>query len=943
MHKIRGGIRGQKMCSHRERKEDIHMKKNWVWEGIAVWVVVAATTSPLSAQLVVGSDSGTNGQLWVIDLINPTNTRSLVGTAQTDFQVNGVTADNITNTLYWIDTALSPVNSRLLSAPMVTTGTITPTFIASANIGGVNIGLGALAFDSVANMLVGYKYDAVTGVEGFYSVDTTTGACTLLSEVTDTASYDFFGLDYDATTDAFYATNDVTATQGLYRINKPWTTPPTITFISAYPATPVDSDIDGLAVGNGRLYLINDNNTPPTGGGHYVYNLGTNSYEPHIQFTWPSAGANSGGAWAPGLVPPPPSGANLGISIVGPANCASSVGGTAAYTLTAQNFGPDPADNVEIVVTFPANVSFVSSTPSGTPVGNTLTVNFGTLAAGTSGVLSADFTVDSGTTVDLSAVVNSTTTDFFLPNNSASNSATVNAALPTNVPIKGVLSTIATSDTSLVPDLGGARFAGGAAATLSLLRPWRSPDGTKWIMDADTDIANTAQDEVAVVGTVADGQFSLVLQEGVTAIAEGEHIGVIDDVMGINNAGQYSFSTDTDAAATADKVVVKWDGSAFVVVAREGNPALLGGGINYGTTNNSATIQSDGTVSFYSNLASGGVTTANDTAYFTDDGATLLTREGVTVPTNQGGGTTFTCEVLSIGSTEGLGLMLNADGTSFCSVMEIITAPVASDRFVMVGNDVKVQEGFVIPGSSFSSIVASGSPLANSMEPNGDWYSYGGNADGEDWVVRNGTVIASTDDEIAAGSGLFWDDSVTTGTFLMAAGSPTGQYVVGGAITGDGVTTDTDSVLVLNGTTIIARENDPIDLNDDNAFDVVEDYYIQAFIADRIFVTDSWVYVVVRLRNADDARCPLTTPNVDRGQALIRIPIATAPPIVPGDVNCDGLVNGVDVQAFVVAVLDSTGYPTAYPGCNILNADTNSSGAANDADVASFINMLVGP
>jgi hypothetical protein len=62
-----------------------------------------------------------------------------------------------------------------------------------------------------------------------------------------------------------------------------------------------------------------------------------------------------------------------------------------------------------------------------------------------------------------------------------------------------------------------------------------------------------------------------------------------------------------------------------------------------------------------------------------------------------------------------------------------------------------------------------------------------------------------------------------------------------------------------------------------------------------------------------------------------------------GDVNCDGSVNGRDVQAFTTAILDPAGYATEYPGCNILNADTNSDSSATVADVASFVSLLVGP
>ncbi|MCA9254040.1 MAG: hypothetical protein KDA33_00315, partial [Phycisphaerales bacterium] len=84
-------------------------------------------------------------------------------------------------------------------------------------------------------------------------------------------------------------------------------------------------------------------------------------------------------------------------------------------------------------------------------------------------------------------------------------------------------------------------------------------------------------------------------------------------------------------------------------------------------------------------------------------------------------------------------------------------------------------------------------------------------------------------------------------------------------------------------------------------------------------------------------------PNGD-GQLIIdNLNVSEGAPVSPGDVNCDGTVNGLDVQAFATAIVDPAGYASAYPGCNILNADTNSDSSATIADVASFAALLVGP
>jgi len=64
-------------------------------------------------------------------------------------------------------------------------------------------------------------------------------------------------------------------------------------------------------------------------------------------------------------------------------------------------------------------------------------------------------------------------------------------------------------------------------------------------------------------------------------------------------------------------------------------------------------------------------------------------------------------------------------------------------------------------------------------------------------------------------------------------------------------------------------------------------------------------------------------------------------PVTPGDVNCDGAIDGRDIAAFVTATVDPAGYDAAFPSCNILNADTDSSGTADTADIASFAALLL--
>ena len=60
-----------------------------------------------------------------------------------------------------------------------------------------------------------------------------------------------------------------------------------------------------------------------------------------------------------------------------------------------------------------------------------------------------------------------------------------------------------------------------------------------------------------------------------------------------------------------------------------------------------------------------------------------------------------------------------------------------------------------------------------------------------------------------------------------------------------------------------------------------------------------------------------------------------------GDMNCDCGVDLGDVGPFVMALLDATAYDSAYPSCEILNADMQPDGNINGADVQGFVDLLL--
>lgn len=60
-----------------------------------------------------------------------------------------------------------------------------------------------------------------------------------------------------------------------------------------------------------------------------------------------------------------------------------------------------------------------------------------------------------------------------------------------------------------------------------------------------------------------------------------------------------------------------------------------------------------------------------------------------------------------------------------------------------------------------------------------------------------------------------------------------------------------------------------------------------------------------------------------------------------GDMNCDGRIDGPDIQPFLSAKLDPAMYAAAYPCCLASNADIDFSGASDLVDVPLFVDRLL--
>jgi serine protease AprX len=95
--------------------------------------------------------------------------------------------------------------------------------------------------------------------------------------------------------------------------------------------------------------------------------------------------------------------------------------------------------------------------------------------------------------------------------------------------------------------------------------------------------------------------------------------------------------------------------------------------------------------------------------------------------------------------------------------------------------------------------------------------------------------------------------------------------------------------------------------------------------------------VQLRFSVTDNPNDSLTEASVDAVR-LYDISCHSAPPL--GDLNCDGMVNGYDIDPFVLALTDPAGYAAAHPDCDYMLADCNGDGAVNGYDIDPFVVLL---
>jgi len=73
------------------------------------------------------------------------------------------------------------------------------------------------------------------------------------------------------------------------------------------------------------------------------------------------------------------------------------------------------------------------------------------------------------------------------------------------------------------------------------------------------------------------------------------------------------------------------------------------------------------------------------------------------------------------------------------------------------------------------------------------------------------------------------------------------------------------------------------------------------------------------------------------------LPMPVPPPVLMGDMNCDGQVNASDIDPFVLALIAPADYAAAWPSCDIGLADMNSDTKRDGRDIQVFVARLLTP
>jgi len=499
--------------------------------------------------------------------------------------------------------------------------------------------------------------------------------------------------------------------------------------------------------------------------------------------------------------------------------------------------------------------------------------------------------------------------------------------------------------TAAVPgcvDITGAPTASDFRALEDLIM---SPDGSAWIIKGRTQLGSELEN-IMIKGSGTTG--AMFVQEGQPILggAADERYEFFGSGIGaFNTNNEFAFSarartgpTGSTSAANGQRVLTWSTGSGFALAFKQGD--VIASGLVDTTVSGDETFgNSVGSIHILNN----GVIGSQDSTI----GAIATSRRPAIMYSTPTGGGTYThagfhqTGVTSIGGLTWATLNANEffttpDGAHWIAEGRI-GADTATDGVLVRDGVAMLREGSTVAGSG----LLMGDVFQAAILANGDWVARGRDITvttpstlAPDFAVRNGVLLAKTGDPITTGNTELWGD-----TFGAVAANQNGDWVLMG---NTNAAEASNQVVVLNGTTVLAREGDRVDLNgnglpDDNAFIGRANNTLVAFDANDFALTnDGFLYFIANLVDGDGVDLN-SSPLFGTPQALLRLSINPGPTCGDADFDGDGDTGtDLDIEAFFACL---GGDCCATCG----NADFDGDGdTGTDLDIEAFFRVLGG-
>lgn len=462
--------------------------------------------------------------------------------------------------------------------------------------------------------------------------------------------------------------------------------------------------------------------------------------------------------------------------------------------------------------------------------------------------------------------------------------------------IEVIYSTISGHPTARVPGLTDPNGAPVEAEFRYLDTLYGSPSANHWIFKA---WIRESPDEVIVAGSTTSGL--VVARQGNPSPVPGRLHEWLRSRCGINDSGHYIYSSNLDGSGTDDEVLFWWDGSSQAVAVREGQPApgLIDpdgtpGDELFGDDLDAAHILADDRFAFQGDEIQN-VGRDYDSALY--HGSTSVLQEGTS-----NGVDTFN----AFGTTLGEGFVhSDASGDNWVTRADVNPSSTSATVAVVVNGFVEVREGDIVSPNlgpvRWIDIL--------NMAGNGDWFAIGTDVDLNDWALRNGELIAEYGGPVTALATEQWRSLESVGS------SGSGEYLLVGST--DNPHLRRNYVLTLNGTRVLVRRGNTVDLNgnglpDDDAHVA----YMMRWHAYPFLSSDGWLYFMAEV----------TGGGVD-GEALLRTKVSCI-----GDIDTDGDIDLSDLAALLGV------YGTDYTDNDFLDgADLDGNGVVELADLAALL------